>query len=194
MGTGIGGGLVLDGRLVHGACGVAGELGHTTVDLAGRLCACGNRGCLEAYASGPNIAARAREGIEEGRESALRELVNGELSGITALTVYEALRLGDAYAREVMRETATVLGVGIANLINMFNPEMVVVVGGVTRAGEYLFAPLREEVRNRAFDVAVDACRIVPGELTAPGVIGAAGVFVRETGLEHVGRESDPAK
>jgi len=191
LGTGIGGGLVLDGRLVHGACGVAGEFGHTTVDLAGRLCACGNRGCLEAYASGPNIAARAREGIEGGRKSVLTELVDGDLDRITALTVYEGLRVGDAHAREVMRETAEVLGVGIANFINMFNPEMVVVVGGVTRAGEYLFGPLREEVRRRAFEVAVDACRIVPGELTSPGVIGAAGVFVRERGLERMERGGD---
>jgi glucokinase len=182
LGTGIGGGLIIDGKLVHGASGTAGEFGHTTIDLNGRRCACGNYGCLEAYASGPNIAARAREGIEAGYESVLVDLVEGDLDRITAVTVYDALLLGDRHAREVMLETAKVLGAGIANIVNMFNPEMVVIVGGVTRAGEHLFAPLRAEVRRRAFDVAVEACRIVPGELDAAGVIGAAGVFLHETG------------
>jgi glucokinase len=182
IGTGIGGGLVLDGRLVRGASGTAGEFGHTTIDLTGRRCACGNYGCLEAYASGPNIAARAREGIRAGYESVLVDLVDGDLERITALTVYDALLLGDKHASEVMLETAKVLGAGVANIVNMFNPEMIVIVGGVTRAGDYLFAPLRAEVRRRAFPSAVAACRIVPGALDAPGVVGAAGVFVHESG------------
>jgi glucokinase len=182
LGTGIGGGLILDGRLVHGASGTAGELGHTTIDLNGRRCGCGNYGCLEAYASGPNIAARAREGIEAGYASAIVDLVEGDLDRVTALTVYDALLLGDRHAHEVMLETAKVLGAGIANIVNTFNPEMVVIVGGVTRAGEHLFGPLRAEVRRRAFEVAVEACQIVPGELEAAGVIGAAGIYVHRNG------------
>lgn len=184
IGTGIGGGLILDGKLVRGASGCAGELGHTTIDFTGRRCACGNYGCLEAYASGPNIAARAREGIEAGDRSVLIDLVEGDLSRITAQTVYDALLGGDEHAAAVMLETAKILGAGIANVVNLFNPEVVVVVGGVTRAGDHLFTPLRSEVRRRAFDVAVAACRIVPGELAgAAGVIGAAGVFLADTGL-----------
>jgi glucokinase len=184
LGTGIGGGLILDGKLVHGASGCAGELGHTTINFTGRRCACGNYGCLEAYASGPNIAARAREGIEAGDQSLLVELVDGDLGRITAATVYEALVRGDEYAQAVMLETARILGAGIANVVNTFNPEAVVVVGGVTRAGEHLFTPLRSEVRRRAFDPAVEACRIVPGELgDAAGVIGAAGVFIARAAL-----------
>jgi len=181
LGTGIGGGLVLGGRLVRGASGIAGEFGHTTIDFMGRRCACGNYGCLEAYASGPNIAARAREGLRAGYESVLAGLVEGDLDRITAVTVYDALVLGDAYAQEVMTETAKILGAGVANLVNLFNPDVVVVVGGVTRAGEHLFAPLRAEVRRRAFEAAVRACRIVPGELPeTAGVIGAAGIFIAE--------------
>ena len=182
LGTGIGGGLVIDGRIVHGASGVAGEFGHTTIDFTGRRCKCGNYGCLEAYASGPNIAARAREGIEAGYQSVIVELVEGDLDRITAVTVYDALLQGDKYAHEVMLETARVLGAGVANIVNMFNPEMVVIMGGVTRAGEHLFAPLRSEVRRRAFTVAVEACRIVPGGLEAPGVMGAAAVFIQDNG------------
>lgn len=183
LGTGIGGGLILDGRLVRGASNVAGEIGHTTIDFTGRRCACGNYGCLEAYASGPNIAARAREGLEAGYESILPELVEGDLKRITAATVYDALLRGDHYAHEVMTETAKILGAGIANMVNLLNPERVVVVGGVTRAGEHLFAPLRTEVRRRAFDAAVSVCKILPGALPdTAGVIGAAGIFVMERG------------
>lgn len=184
LGTGIGGGIVLDGKLVRGASGSAGEVGHMTIDLNGRRCACGNYGCLEAYASGPNIAARAREGIEVGYRSSIPELVDGDLSSITALTVYEALVGGDAYAQEVMLETAKFLAAGIANLVNVLNPERVVLVGGVTRAGEHLLGPLRSEVRRRAFDWAARACTIVPAELPeTAGVIGAVGVFISETEL-----------
>jgi glucokinase len=181
LGTGIGGGFVKRGRIWRGASGSAGEIGHMTIDFTGRRCACGNYGCLEAYASGPNIAARAREGLEAGERSLLADLADGDLGRITAATVYEALVRGDPYAQQVMTETAKILGTGLANIVNVFNPERIVVVGGVTRAGEHLFGPLRSEVRRRAFKSAVDACTIVPGQLPdTAGVIGAAGVFVAE--------------
>jgi glucokinase len=137
LGTGIGGGIVIDGRVFHGVADVAGEVGHMTIDSTGRKCNCGNYGCLEAYASGPAIAARAIE--------------------------------------EVMRDTAKFLGTGIANLMNILNPEMVVISGGVTRAGEHLFEPLRTEVRRRAFQHAEETCTIVSSQLGGmAGVIGAA--------------------
>lgn len=186
IGTGIGGGLVLDGEIYHGASDCAGEIGHTTIDLTGRKCACGNYGCLEAYASGPNIAARAVEGIEAGVESLLSEMVGGDLDRITAATVYESAVNGDAYANEVMRETAQILGAGIANLINLLNPDAVVIAGGVTRAGEHLMAPLRATLRRRAFRSAWEACTVMLAELPeTAGLIGAAGVF-RTRHLESV--------
>jgi glucokinase len=182
LGTGIGGGLVMDGEIHHGASDAAGEFGHMTIDSMGRRCNCGNYGCLEAYASGPNIAARAVEGIQSGVESVLVDLVDGVLEDITAATVYEGVVLGDAYAREVMNETAKFLAVGVANLINALNPDTVVIAGGVTRAGEHLFVPLRKEVRRRAFRSAVAACRILPAALPeTAGVIGAAAVFKKDT-------------
>jgi glucokinase len=182
LGTGIGGGLVLDGEIHHGASDAAGEFGHMTIDAMGRRCNCGNYGCLEAYASGPNIAARAVEGIRAGVESVLVELVDGVLESITAATVYEGVVLGDAYAWEVMNETAKFLAVGVANLINALNPDTVVIAGGVTRAGDHLFGPLRKEVRRRAFRSAVAACRILPAALPeTAGVIGAAAVFKKDT-------------
>ena len=175
IGTGVGGGIVLDGQLFHGAADVAGEIGHTSIDLNGRRCKCGNYGCIEAYASGPAIAARAVEGLEAGATSRLAEYVKGDLSAIDAQVVYQASRDGDDFAQEVVRDTARFLGATIASVVNILNPEVVVICGGVTLAGEQLFAPLREEVRRRAFKPAVAACRIVPGSLTGTaGVYGAA--------------------
>lgn len=182
IGTGIGGGIVLDGEIYHGVSDVAGEIGHMTIDSMGRRCNCGNYGCLEAYASGPAIALRAVEGIQAGVDTILTTMVAGQLDAITAATVYEGVVAGDEYATEIMRETARFLGAGIGTVINVLNPEMVVIAGGVTRAGEHLFGPLRSEVRRRAFRSAEERCSIVSGALPGTaGVIGAAAVFKKET-------------
>jgi glucokinase len=183
LGTGIGGGLILEGKLYHGASDVAGEIGHTTIDSTGRRCKCGNYGCLEAYASGPAIAERAREALrgDEG-ESILAGMVGGDPKKITAQTVYEASKRGDTIATEVVRETARFLGAGVSNLLNIFNPDVVVLAGGVTQAGDALFKPLRAEVKRRAFKPAVQACRIVPGALPlSAGVVGAVATFKMQT-------------
>src|ERR1041385_7425108 len=179
IGTGIGGGLIINGELYHGSSDVAGEIGHTTIDVNGRHCKCGNYGCLEAYASGPAIATRAREVlVREETASMLPSIVGGRLESITAETVYKAAQQGDAVASEIVRDTARYLGVGIANLLNTINADVVVVAGGVTQAGDALFAPLQAEVRRRAFRPAVDATRIVAGELPGTaGVVGAVATF-----------------
>jgi glucokinase len=180
LGTGIGGGMVINGELYHGVADAAAEIGHMTIDSTGRKCKCGNYGCLEAYASGPAIAARAIEGLESGAGSILPELA-GDLQNITAETVFEAVVQGDPYAKEVMHDTARFLGVGLANVINILNPEVLVIAGGVTRAGDHLFEPLRAEIRRRAFRVAEQSCRIVPSELQGKaGVIGAVACFKKE--------------
>jgi len=182
IGTGIGGGIVLGGKIYHGASDVAGEIGHMTIDANGRLCKCGNQGCLEAYASGPAIAARAVEGIEAGVETSLPQYVAGDLSRITAQVVYEAAHDGDPYALDVVRDTAKLLGAGVASLVNIFNPSVVVICGGVTLAGDKLFGPLTTEVHRRAFKPAWEVCSILPGALTGTaGVYGAAAVFMQRT-------------
>jgi len=182
LGTGIGGGLILEGKLYHGSSDVAGEIGHTSIDANGRRCKCGNYGCIEAYASGPAIAERAREALrgDEG-ESILVTLADGDQRKITAQTVYEASKRGDVVAREVVRETGLILGTAVANLLNIFNPDIVVMAGGVTQAGDALFQPLRSEVRRRAFKPAWQACKIVPGELRlSAGVVGAIATFKQQ--------------
>ena len=182
IGTGIGGGLILNGMLYHGASDMAGEIGHTTIDLNGRHCKCGNYGCLEAYASASAIATRAREVLvrEEG-ESVIPAMVHGRFEDITAQTVYDAAKAGDAVANEIVRDTARYLGAGVANLLNIFNPDTVVIAGGVTAAGDALFVPLRSEVRRRAFGPAVRAVKIVPGTLPgSAGVVGAVASFKQQ--------------
>jgi glucokinase len=182
IGTGIGGGLILNGELFHGASDVAGEIGHTTIETQGRRCACGNYGCLEAYASGPAIAERAREALAfDGANSMMASLAGGDVANITAETVFRAATQGDVTAHEVVKETARFLGTGVANLLNIFNPEVVVLAGGVTAAGARLFDPLISEVKRRAFRPAWEAARIVPGELPgAAGVVGAVATFLRQ--------------
>ena len=179
-GTGIGGGIVIGGEIYHGASDAAGEVGHMSVDFAGRPCVCGSRGCVEAYASGPGIAASAAEGLADGADSVLGAIADRDDGRVTALTVCEAAAAGDGYATGVLAEAARILAVAVADLINLLNPDVIVIAGGVTAAGEHLFGPLGLEVRRRAFPSAVDVCRIVPAELPdTAGMIGAAGVFKR---------------
>lgn len=180
IGTGIGGGVILDGELYHGASDCAGEFGHMTIDPQGRKCGCGNYGCLEAYASGPAIGRRTVEAMERGSSSRVLDLAGDDLEEVTAELVYRAAQEGDELALEVVRDTARHLGTGVANLLNIFNPDVVVICGGVTQAGEALFEPLRREVARRAFPPAVRACRIVPGDLPGTaGVVGAAAAWLR---------------
>lgn len=179
LGTGIGGGIVIDGKLNHGASDAAGEFGHMVIDFNGPLCGCGNRGCLEAYASGVNIARRARELMADGRATLLHKMSAGDAAAVTAMLVYEAAAAGDVLAQQVADDTARYLGIGVANLLNIFNPDTVVILGGVIHAGDALFAPLRREVAARAFKPSVESCRIIPGALEGlAGVIGAAKAFL----------------
>jgi glucokinase len=172
--TGVGGGVVVDGRLYRGAGGNGGELGHVTIDWRGRPCrGCGRRGCLEAYVSGTSIAERAREALAAGDgASSLRGL-----DELTAEHVAAAARAGDALAGAVWDETLAALACGLTSIVNLFEPELVVVGGGVSRTGEQLLGPVRGRVN-------ADTVRPVGGELTIVcsalgervGVVGAAAI------------------
>lgn len=170
--TGIGGGIILDGRIWHGLKDGAGEVGHMTLVPDGPICGCGNRGCLEALASGPSIARRAREALATGRPSRLREA-----GDFTAADVVRLAHEGDALAAEVWEETVKYLGLGVAAIVTILAPERVVIGGGVTRAGDLLFGPLRREVRRRVKLVAVESIPILPAALGPDvGILGAAAV------------------
>jgi glucokinase len=176
--TGVGGGLILDGRVHRGAAGNAGELGHLTVDYRGRQCGCGRRGCLEAYASGTSIAARAREALDSDVPSTLRDL-----PAVTARDVAEAAAAGDLVAAAVWDETTEVLGSAVANVLDAFNPELVVLGGGVTRAGRQLLDPVRELGLALAMPPARGSADVVLAELGEDlGVVSAAAVAFERFG------------
>jgi len=181
LGTGVGGGIVVDGRLVRGANYNAAEIGHTTVHPNGRLCKCGVKGCLEQYASASAIANSARERIRLGARSMMTEMVKGDISRITSKTVYEAMVNKDKTAAETWDEFIEYLSIGVANAIQTLNPEVVVIAGGVINAGDRLFRPLREAVRKRTFALTFGAARILPAKLGGlAGAIGAAGIVINE--------------
>lgn len=179
LGTGIGGGLVLEGRLYHGGHGNAGEVGHTTVLPHGPRCRCGNRGCWEALASGTAIARRAQERIQEGESSMLA--TDPGLAGITAVEVARAAREGDRLAREVLEEAFSYIGLGVANLVNIFDPERVVLGGGLTAIGDPLFAAVRRTIAERVLPGPGREVAVVPAALgKRAGVIGAALLLFEE--------------
>lgn len=175
--TGVGGGAVIDGRLHRGAAGNGGELGHLMVRPGGRPCTCGRRGCLEAYVSGTNIAERAAEGLRAGRVS-----TDGSPSSLaaieqpTAADVAAAALAGDDYARAVWTETTDVLGQALTDLVNVFEPELVVLGGGVTRSGAMLLDPVAEAVARDAMPPAAKAARVVLAGLGDVVCVVGAGV------------------
>ncbi len=175
VGTGIGGGIIINGRLYSGASGSAGDIGHMVIDVNGPRCSCGNIGCLEALVSGTAIAKEAIRRIRRGERSSITEIVGGKVANITAEEVSIAARAGDSLASEVILKAATYLGVGIVNLVNIFNPEMIIVGGGMAKMGDLLLNPARQVVKERAFQLPAQAVQIVPAQLgDDAGVLGAA--------------------
>lgn len=165
MGTGIGGGLILEGRLYRGTSGFAGEVGHQTILPDGPLCACGNRGCLEALASGPAIARLAQDSLMYGRHKRVLALAGGKPANITAEHVVTAAKEGDEFARNLLAEVGTYLGIGIANLLQVLNPQRVILGTLAVYAGDLLLEPVRKTVQARTWPGIYDACSIVPAAL-----------------------------
>jgi glucokinase len=165
MGTGIGGGLILDGNLYHGTNDLAGELGHQTILLNGPVCGCGKRGCLEALASGPAIARLAQESLQFARGKKLVAHAGGRPAGITARHVIECAKEGDGFCRSVLTEAGTYMGVGLANIIQILNPERIVLGTIAVHAGDLILDPIRQAVSDYAWERSHSVCEIVPAEL-----------------------------
>lgn len=172
IGTGIGGGIVIGGKLYRG-CGNAAEFGHQIILPDGPMCLCGKRGCLESLASGTSIARRAKERLADHPDSAILSLA-GSMENVTARVVAQAALEGDDLARRIWLETGEYLGIGVANVINILNPRMVVLGGGVVEAGDLLLDPVRRTVRERAMTQLANDAQIVRGALgEQAGIIGA---------------------
>lgn len=177
VGTGIGGGIIINGGLYLGPSGSAGEIGHTTIDVNGPRCSCGNIGCLETLASGTAMAEEAIRRISRGERSALAKMVENKIDNITAELVGMAAQGGDSLALAVISQVGTYLGVGIVNLVNIFNPEMVIVGGGVAQMADLLLEPARQVVEERAFPLLAQAVRIVPTQLGDDAAVIGVAVF-----------------
>jgi glucokinase len=176
IGTGVGGGMLVDGRIVRGATGAAGELGHIVIDESGPRCPgnCPSRGCLESFVSGPALALAGRARAEAEPDSGLgRALAGGR--EVTGPLVNELAHDGDAAAQEAIRSLGRHLGIGMVSLVNVFNPEVIVVGGGLVATGDLLLAPARAVVAERALVPARDQVRIVPARFgDESGMLGAA--------------------
>ena len=180
VGTGVGSGLILGGEIYRGGRGLAGEVGHMTLIPDGPVCNCGNRGCLETYAAGPAIARRAREAMAADRGSLLWQLCGDKGEDVTAELVSQAADKGDELAQRIFEETGRYLGIGLASVATLLNPERIIVGGGVALAGEKLFRPLRQTLAERVLTVPGIDYPVLPAALgSQTGVLGAVAAALK---------------
>lgn len=180
LGTGVGGGVVVDGKLRLGAAGAAGEIGHVTVEPEGLPCSCGSRGCLETVASGPALAGEALRLLRSGRAPILRELLHGDESRVDAELIARAAAAGDADARSLILRASRFLGIAVANLVTTLAPDAVLLAGGVAGIGAPLLETVRATVRERVTLVPLDSLEIAFSELgDQAGVLGGLALAVR---------------
>jgi len=175
LGTGIGGGLIINGKLHMGTGDVAAELGHQTIDFNGPRCGCGNHGCVEAFASGPAIAAMGVKAVMQGLTTNIGEMVNHDLNRITPKVIYQAAMDGDKIAQEIFELAGYYIGIAVGNVLVSVGPRKVVIGGGVSQAGDLLLDPIRRTISQRGSMVLVEQVQIVQAELgTNAGLVGAA--------------------
>jgi glucokinase len=180
LGTGIGGGVAVDGQLRLGPLGAAGELGHLTILPDGPLCGCGNRGCLETLASGPAIIGEAVRLLKTGLAPRLFDLVQGDAGRVSPKEIAAAAQAGDAAVQDSLRRASEYLGIGVANVIVTLHPDLVVFGGGVAQMGDVLLEPVRETVRRRVRMFPSETVRIEISQLgDRAGVLGAVALACR---------------
>ncbi len=179
LGTGVGGGIIIGGRLYRGATLSAGEIGHIPINENGPCCNCGGRGCLERYVGNKYIVALAARKIRQGKKTIVTKLVNNDLSKVTPFILSKAAGRGDELAISIWQETGKHLGVALAGVVNLLNPEVIVIGGGVANAGKVLFDALRKTVRERAMEIPAKAVKIVRAKLGQDAGIMGAVVLVK---------------
>ncbi len=179
--TGIGGGVIIDGKLFVGSRGMGTEVGHMTIEAEGPRCNCGNIGCLEVLASGTAMARYGAALVAEGRAPILSELAEQRSTSVTARLVQEAAERGEAESQAIFARAGFYIGVGIVNLLHLFNPQLVVIGGGVSHAGDLLFAPIRRVVEQRAMPTLREGVEITAAQLgDQVGLLGAIAIVLHE--------------
>lgn len=192
LGTGIGGALVLDGRIVHGADGMAGEIGHITVNPDGPLCNCGNNGCLETYSSATGIIRMAKEALKTGGSSNLLTITGGNLEKLTSQMIANAAKSGDPISMEIMDKAGAYLGIGLADLVNLLNMELVIFSGGMLDLWDDFKKKVNMEIIRRAYNIPAKRLKFKKAKLgEMSGVVGSAkiawnGLTKRENSLYNV--------
>ena len=175
--TGVGGGAVLDGKVYRGHTSNALEIGHTTVNPNGPRCNCGNLGCLEAMSSGTAIAKKGKEAVSTNVETSLKKY-----DTVTSYEVFKEAEAGDEVAKDIIDNALTYLGIGVANAIATFDPEMIIIGGGVSKAGDIVFDTVKKVVNKRCFKSMAESCEIVPAGLGSDaGVVGAVALAIIES-------------
>lgn len=178
LGTGIGGGIVVNGKLVSGVSGGAGEIGHIKVEFDGKLCGCGQRGCWEAYASATGLQREAISRLSVNKENLLYKRLNGDIYSVEAKDIFDCAKEGDKFSLDLVEFEIKYLSFGLSGLINTLNPEVVVVGGGISLAGNILFDKLNEALKDKVLSVGLKELKILPAKLgNNAGVVGAAAMF-----------------
>lgn len=150
IGTGIGSGVVLDGKIYRGTNGIAGELGHSVIKLGGRQCSCGRKGCIDVYASATGLITTTKEAMEANKESLMWQLSEGDVKKVTGITAFKAAKQNDKTALEVVNSYIEVLAAAITNIINTFQPDMITIAGGISKEGDYLLNPIKKLVEKES--------------------------------------------
>jgi glucokinase len=183
LGTGVGGGIVINGEILHGSRGMASEVGHMVIDPEGPLCGCGGKGCLEVYASATGIRRMALEAIEKREGEEILKRARGKAEEVTSDKVFEAAQSGDKAAQKIFNQMGRFLGLGLVNLIHLFNPEKIVIGGGVSRAWDSFIKATMEVVMERAMEGSRECMKIVQAKCgDDAGVLGAAYVSLKSIG------------
>ena len=178
LGTGLGGGIVLEGQLFHGPHFSAAEIGHIVIDPNGPLCGCGNRGCVETFVGNSYFVRDVREHLEAGGKSILQQWVNKEGRELTPQLVQEAARLGDKLSQGQWQKAGAYLGTALAGLVNVLNPERIILGGGMAQKGAPIFGPVRAAIKKKAFPIAGRFVKVLPAVLgPEAGLIGGAALF-----------------
>ena len=178
IGPGLGAGIIIDGQIYHGIDGTAGEFGHTIIDPNGPLCSCGNRGCLEALVTEPSIMKQATEGINKGEATLINNLAQKQ-GNLTPKIIYEAALKGDKFAIQIIQKTGYYLGLGLVNLVNLLNPEVIVIGGDISQVADILLKSVKEVVSSRALSAPAKRAEILASHFGKDaGIIGAATLFL----------------
>ncbi|GBD94167.1 glucokinase [bacterium BMS3Abin05] len=174
LGTGVGSGLILNGKLYHGAVGAAGEFGHTTINYEGPRCNCGNYGCIERYVGAQSIVERALNKFNKYPDSTLKAYTD-RAEEITPKLINQLAAAGDRLSEETLRETGELLGIALVSVVNLLNLELIVIAGGIANAGEILFEPIRQKISRLALPLPGQLVKVVKAQMgDRSGVIGAA--------------------